>query len=107
MYCRGQSLLVLYLLVFLSSFSYSATPEEEEYKKIQAEMAEQKKKLSEVQKKEYSVLSDFEETNKKLGKIEDELRGLRKNLKKTEHEISTVNSELEKNRASLKKQNDW
>jgi len=105
-FCRYITLFLFCFLLCLPKLSFSATPEEE-YKKIQEDMAEQKKKLGEAQKKEYSVLTEFEEANKKLGKIEDELRTSRRKRKQTEAEIAAVNAELEKNRAILEKQKDW
>lgn len=103
---KGSTLLLLFSLIFLASASYGITPEEE-YRKLQRDMLEQKKKLGEVQKKEYSVLSELEKANKKLGIIEGELRISRKKLKQTESNIAAVDSELTKNKAILKKQQGW
>ncbi|OGW26459.1 MAG: hypothetical protein A2X59_08775 [Nitrospirae bacterium GWC2_42_7] len=103
---KGSTFLLLCSLIFLPFVSYALTPEEE-YKKIQQDMIEQKKKLGEAQKKEYSVLNELEQANKKLSIIEGELRISRKKLKRTESEIAAVNSELIKNRAILEKQTGW
>jgi septal ring factor EnvC (AmiA/AmiB activator) len=96
----------LLFVLFFSSVSSGVTPEEE-YKKIQEKMSEQKKKLREAQERESSVLNEIEGVNMRLGKIEAELKRYRKNLKRTETEISSVTSEIEKMNVVLAKQKEW
>lgn len=95
------------LFVLLFSSVSSGTTHEEEYKKIQERMSEQKKKLHEAQERESSVLGEIEGVNMKLGKIETDLSRYRKNLRQTEAEISIVTAETEKIKAVLAKQKEW
>jgi murein hydrolase activator len=100
---------VVFVLLFILAFpppSNSATPEEE-YRKIQEKMVEQKKKLNEAQARESSVLSEIDAVNMKLGGIEAELRRYRQNLRRTEEAIAGVNTDIEKTRSRLEKQKDW
>ncbi|MEW6108894.1 MAG: peptidoglycan DD-metalloendopeptidase family protein [Nitrospirota bacterium] len=99
------ALLLLFVLLFPNA-SYSVSPEEE-YKKIQEQMLEQKKKINEAKKREYSVLSDIENVNMKLGKIEAELGKFRKKLRQNELEIAAVNAEISKTKTELDKHKDW
>ncbi len=96
---------LLFVLLF-SSVSHGAT-HEEEYKKIQQKMTEQKKKLRETQERESSVLNELESVNIRLGKIETELNRHRKDLQRTETEISTVTSDIDKMNVVLSKQKEW
>lgn len=96
---------LLFVLLF-SSVSLGTT-HEEEYKKIQQKMSEQKKKLRETQERESSILNDLEGVNMKLGKIEAELNRHRKDLRRTETEISAVTSDIENMNSVLSKQKEW
>jgi septal ring factor EnvC (AmiA/AmiB activator) len=96
----------LLLLLLLPSLVYS-TPTEDEYRKLQEKMQEQKKKLSEVQAREHSILGEIDDVNLRLGKIESALSKYRKNLGRTETEISTVTAEIEKTKAILERQKSW
>lgn len=96
---------LLFVLLF-SSVSLGTT-HEEEYKKIQQKMSEQKKKLRETQERESSILNDLEGVNMKLGKIEAELNRHRKDLRSTETEISAVTSDIENMNSVLSKQKEW
>lgn len=96
----------LLLLLLLPSLAYSA-PQEEEYRKLQEKMQEQKKKLTEVQEREHSILGEIDDVNLRLGRIETTLSKFRKNLSRTETEIAGVNAEIEKTRATLERQKSW
>ncbi|PKL51912.1 MAG: hypothetical protein CVV37_03995 [Nitrospira bacterium HGW-Nitrospira-1] len=98
--------LALALLLLFPSVSHTAKPEEE-FKKIQKQIQEQKKKLTETLRYESSVLNELDNVNIKLGKVEADLRKYRKILRQTESEIETVNSEIAKTRESLEKQKAW
>lgn len=97
--------LLLFLLV-LPSLAFS-TSTEDEYKKLQERMQEQKKKLSEVQEQEHSILGEIDDVNLRLGKIESELGKFKKNLRRTEAEIAAVNTEIEKTKTKLERQKNW
>ena len=96
---------LLFVLLF-SSVSYSAT-HEEEYRKIQERMSEQKKKLKEAQFRESSVLNDIEGVNMKLGEIETELDRYKRKLRNIEREIASVSSEIDETSRVLEKQKEW
>ncbi|MBI5640312.1 MAG: peptidoglycan DD-metalloendopeptidase family protein [Nitrospirae bacterium] len=97
---------LLLFLLCLPSVCPALTPEEE-YKKIQEQMLEQKKKLRETQERESSVLTEIDTMNINLGRIEAELIKYRKSLNQTNSEVSAVNSEISKTAHSLQRQRDW
>jgi len=98
--------LALVLLLLFPSVSYTANPQDE-FKKIQERIQEQKKKLAETLLRESSVLSELDNVNVKLSKAETDLRKYRKILGQTEAEIESVNREIAAVRESLGKQKDW
>ena len=98
--------LALVFLLLFPSVSNAANPEEE-FKKIQEKIQEQKKKLTETLLRESSVLSELDTVNVKMTKVEADLRKYRKILRQTESEIETVNREIAETRESLAKQREW
>lgn len=98
--------LLIIMMMILPSVSYSTTPEEE-YKKIQKKIREQKKRINRAQKREFSVLNEIEYVNKRLKRIKAELRIFKRKLSQTRSEIRTVNTEIAKTEISLEKQRDW
>ena len=98
--------LALVFLLLFPSVSNTATPQEE-FKKIQERIQEQKNKLAETLLRESSVLNELDNVNVKLSKVETDLRKYRKILRQTEAEIETVNREIAATRESLEKQKDW
>lgn len=96
----------LLLLLLLPSLAYP-TSTEDEYRKLQEKMQEQKKKLSAVQEREHSILGEIDDVNLRLGKIEAALSKFRKNLGRTEAEIAAVNTEIQKTKANLERQKSW
>jgi septal ring factor EnvC (AmiA/AmiB activator) len=98
--------LALAVLLLFPSVSNTATPQEE-FKKIQEQLQEQKKKLSETLTRETSVLNELDNVNVKLSKVEGELRKQRRLLRQTEAEIDEVNKEIAQTRKSLDKQKEW
>lgn len=107
---------ICYLLsffCFVSSFCFlksdlcfAATPQED-YKKMQREIKEHKKKLKKAERREHSVLSDLQEANKELNSLETELIKYRKKLRNTEREISKVEAGIFRSRNSIEKQKEW
>ncbi|MDA8083843.1 MAG: peptidoglycan DD-metalloendopeptidase family protein [Nitrospiraceae bacterium] len=102
----AASILLLLFLFFPQHASGAHSPEEE-YKNIQEKMLEQKKRLSEAQEREHSILGEIDEVNERLGKIESELGGYKRDMGKTEAEIRSVDAEIEKTRAKLDRQKSW
>jgi septal ring factor EnvC (AmiA/AmiB activator) len=98
--------LALVFLLLFPSVSDTANPQEE-FKKIQERIQEQKKKLAETLLRESSVLNELDNVNIKLSKVEADLRKYLKILRQTEAEIEAVNREIEATRKSLDKQKDW
>ena len=95
---------VFYLLS--SVFCYAATPHEE-YKKIQREINEHKKKLEKAKRRESSILADLEKTNRQLNVVDFELRKYRKTLLNTESNIYRVEYEITLNRGDIEKRKGW
>ena len=98
--------LVFVLLLFFPSVSNTTAPEEE-FKKIQEQIQEQKRKLSETLLRESSVLNELDSVSLKLSIAEAELRKQRRILRQTESEIDEVNKEIAKTRESLDRQKEW
>ena len=98
-------LLAMCSLLF-ASFCYSATPQEE-YKRIQKQIREHKKKLEKAKRREHSILSDLETTNKHLNDVEAELRKYRKTLSNTEIRIAKVESDISINRDDIERRKEW
>jgi len=98
--------LAVVLLLLFPSVSSTANPDEE-FKKIQEQIREQKKKLSETLLRESSVLDELDTVNIQLSKVEADLRKYRKIMRRTESEIETVNREIGKTRENLERQKDW
>jgi septal ring factor EnvC (AmiA/AmiB activator) len=96
---------LLFVLLF-SSVSAGAT-HEEEYRKLQEKMSEQKEKLREAQERESSILGEIEGVNMRLEKTETELSKYRKDLRRTEAEISSIASDIEITKGVLEKQKEW
>ena len=96
---------LVFVLLF-PSVSSTANPKEE-FNKIQEQIQEQKKKLTEAQQREVSILNELDSVNIKLSKAEMDLGKYNKSLKKTEAEIGIVNNEIAKTRENIGKQKDW
>lgn len=98
-------LLALYAPYF-TPYCHAYTPEDE-YKKVQKDIKEQKKKLQYVKKRESSVLMEIERTNKQLETVENDLRKYRNALMNTEARISRVEQEIALHRSKVEKHRDW
>lgn len=98
--------LALVLLLAFPSVPNTAVPEEE-FRKIQEQLREQKKKLSETLLRETSVLDELETVNRKLSKSDADLEKYRKIMMHTESEIEAVNRDIRKTREHLERQKKW
>jgi septal ring factor EnvC (AmiA/AmiB activator) len=103
---RLYKLLTVFLIILSPSVTYSADPAAE-YKKVQKRMTEQKKKLREEKKKEYTVMTDIREVSKKLGIIEKDLVSLRIKKKRIKSKISNVKSEIKETKKKITEQQEW
>lgn len=109
---RSSVVLALSLLLLalcslpFASFCYAATPHEE-YKKIQREIGEHKKKLKKAERREYSILADLEKTNRQLSMVESELRKYRGRLKDIESNIFKVEAEISLSKKNIEKRKEW
>jgi murein hydrolase activator len=98
--------LALVFVLLFPSVSSTANPDDE-LKKIQEKIREQKRRLTEATERESSVLGELEGVNIKLSKIDADMRKYQKTLQQTEAEIGTVNREIAQTRQNLEKQKDW
>jgi septal ring factor EnvC (AmiA/AmiB activator) len=89
-----------------TDYGYAATPQEE-YKGIQKQIHEHKKKLEKAKRREHSILSELEMTNKQLNDVEAELRKYRKTLSNTELRIAKVESDISINRDDIERRKEW
>jgi len=89
-----------------TDYGYAATPQEE-YKRIQKQIHEHKKKLEKAKRREHSILSELEMTNKQLNDVEAELRKYRKTLSNTELRIAKVESDISINRDDIERRKEW
>ena len=96
---------LLFLLLLPSLVLGAAT--EDDYNKLQEKLREQKKKLSEVQVREHSILGEIDDVNQRLGKMESELAASRKSMARTEAEVAAVNAQIAKTKANLERQKSW
>ncbi len=109
-YLRNKLLifwLLFFVIILLSPDRSIALTPQEEYEKIQKEIKTHKKKLSEVRKRESSILNEIEKTNKELKKTEYELSRLRKKLNLIESNITKLESEIVQKNNIIEKYNEW
>ncbi len=100
-------LLSLAIVNILTLDSGEALTPQEEYEKIQKEIKIHKRKLSEVKKRESSILDEIEKTNKELKKTESELTKYRRKLIIIESKITEVESEILQKKDIVEKYNEW
>jgi septal ring factor EnvC (AmiA/AmiB activator) len=98
--------LLLFFVLFSPSVSFDATPQEE-YKKIQEKMLEQKKKLGETQQRESSILNEIDNFNVNMERIETSLRKYRKTLTRIESEIEAVKADIPRVKSRVERQKEW
>jgi septal ring factor EnvC (AmiA/AmiB activator) len=102
-------MVVFFLLFFVllsPSVSFDATPQEE-YKKIQEKVLEQKKKLGETQERESSILNELDSVNVNMERIETSLRKYRKTLTRIGSEIETVKADILRVKSRVERQKEW
>ncbi len=100
---------VAFLLLFVllcPSVSFDATPQEE-YKQLQEKMQEQKKRLTEAQAHESSILGEMENVNMNLDQISGMLRKQRRRIQQIQSQIEAVNADIARTRIKLEKQREW
>ena len=97
---------LLILALACPSISLGA-PTEQELRKIQEKIDEEKKKLSAAQEREASVLNELDAVNQTLNIAEADLRKYRSSLKQTEAAISSVTLEMERIKRSLEQKKNW
>ncbi len=99
---------MLFLLLVPSPSAHAASSSpEQEYRKLQEKLSEERKKLTEAQKREESVLDELDTVNMKLSDIEIALRKYRKSLKQTEAAMEEISRESARTRSSLERQRTW
>ena len=99
---------VLVLALFCPSLTAAATASpEQEYRKLQEKLSEERKKLGEAQERERSVLDELDTVNMTLSEVETDLTKYRKNLKQTEAAIGQINREIARTRSSIERQKNW
>lgn len=98
---------VTLLFLIIIPVSSPGSDPRDDYKKLQKEMLEQRKKLKDTQMQESSVLNEIQDVNVKLGRILAELRTLRRNLGRIKSQINSVQTDIEKTRKSIEKHKEW
>jgi murein hydrolase activator len=100
---------VAFLLLFaliVPAVSHGADIQDQ-YKKIQERMVEQKKKIGEAQGRESSILSEIEELNRKLALTETQLKRQRNALRRTDSEIRVMNDKIAQTESRLETRKNW
>ncbi len=99
---------VLVIVLLCPSFSAatSSSPEQE-YKKLQERLAEEKKKLGAAHARERSVLNELEDVNTKLSTVEEDLRKYRRNLRQTETAIEQSTRNIMQTKNNIDRQRTW
>ncbi len=97
----------LLILALLCPSISGAASTEQEYKKIQERIDEEKGKLNAAKKREASVLNELDTVNKRLTAAERDLMKYRTNMRQTESAITGLVVEMEKIKRSLERQKNW
>lgn len=99
---------VLVLALICPTFSAAATSSpEQEYRKLQEKLAEERKKLGEAHERERSVLNELDDVNIKLSSAEQDLRKSRRSLRQTEAAIEQSTRNIMQTRSSIERQRTW
>jgi len=96
---------IVYLFIHAAN-CLAGTPNEE-YRKIQKEIKNQKQKIEEIRKHESSVLTDIEDTNKQLKDAESDLRKYRSKLSDTESGIARLQADIRANKMDIDRHREW
>jgi len=100
------AVLVFALLCPSLSAATSSSPEQE-YKKLQERLAEEKKKLGAAHARERSVLNELDDVNTRLTKVEEDLRKSRRNLRQTEAAIEESTRNITQTKNNIDRQRTW
>jgi len=100
------AVLVLALICPALSAAASSSPEQE-YKKIQEKLKEEKKKLTEAHERERSVLNELDDVNMKLTTVEEDLRKSRRSLRQTEAAIEQTSRDISQTKKNIERQQTW
>jgi septal ring factor EnvC (AmiA/AmiB activator) len=98
--------LAIALLCPSLSAATSSSPEQE-YKKLQERLAEEKKKLGAAHARERSVLNELDDVNMKLTTAEEALRKSRRSMKQTESAIEQTRQNISQTKSTLDRQRNW
>ncbi|GAB4491014.1 MAG: peptidoglycan DD-metalloendopeptidase family protein [Thermodesulfovibrionales bacterium] len=96
---------LLVVLLFASPASAAAT--QDELKKIERQIEEHKKRLSEAQQHESSILGELDSVNQRLNRVVVDLNRYRSSLRSTEAEMAATREEMAKLKARIERQQDW
>ena len=100
------AVLVLALICPALSAATSSSPEQE-YKKLQEKLREEKKKLTEAHERERSVLNELDDVNMKLTTVEEDLRRSRRSLRQTEAAIEQTSRDISQTKKNIERQQTW
>ena len=98
--------LVIALFCPSLSAATSSSPEQE-YKKLQERLAEEKKKLGAAHARERSVLNELDDVNMKLTTVEEDLRKSRRIMRQTESSIEQTRQEISQTKNTMDRQRTW
>ena len=99
---------VLIVALLCPSLSAAAsTSPEQEYKKLQGRLAEEKKKLGAAHARERSVLNELDNVNMKLTRVEEDLRKSRTRLLQTEAAIEQSTRNITQTKNTIDRQRNW
>jgi peptidoglycan hydrolase CwlO-like protein len=97
---------LLLVALIVHSVSHGADLQNQ-YKRIQQKMVEQKEKIDEAKGRESSILSEIEGLNRKLVLTGTELKKQRSALRKTEAEIRVMNDKIARTESRLATRKNW
>jgi murein hydrolase activator len=97
---------LLLIALIVPSVSHGADLQNQ-YKRIQQKMVEQKEKIDEAKGRESSILSEIEGLNRKLVLTGTELKKQRSALRKTEAEVRVMNDKIARTESRLATRKSW
>jgi len=100
------AVLVIALLCPSLSAAASSSPEQE-YKKLQERLAEEKKKLGAAHARERSVLNELDDVNMKLSTAEEAVRKSRRSMRQTENAIEQTRQDISQTKSTIDQQQTW
>ncbi len=99
-------LLLLLSLLLIPAPAFCAQPDDE-LRKVEEQLREQKQRLQEARDKESSVLDDIDTVNRRLNKVVTEVLQQRDRLRRTRYELNTTIADIDKTKASLRRKQEW